>query len=339
MCKVSIVVPIYHVEQYLPTCIESALAQTLSDIEVILVDDESPDKSPEICDEYASLDSRIRVIHKKNEGVAAARASGLRIAKGKYVFFLDADDCIHPETLQELYRLAEEENAEIVQCDLQVIEEEDRTFCHEIQKKGLHRYSPYDAYRVAEVNDEALGHNSRLSMTVVWGKLIRRDLLTEIGAIEPLRVHEDQWLVTKLLSQIHGMLYLESSYYCYRKRAGSIMSRGWDQSRLIMLEVYRERLRVVSELTNVSDEERRKLKQLVYRRYLIAIFRNYISAGKALQGQEKKEVKKSLLTLFRKERKEHRDIPLSGSDKILFCIFPLCPGLCAAAFSMLKHDK
>ena len=102
MPNISVIVPIYRVEQYLSDCVESVLSQTYSDFELILVDDGSPDRSGAICDTFAEKDSRIRVIHKENGGLSSARNAGLDIAQGKYVYFLDGDDTIHPELLSRV---------------------------------------------------------------------------------------------------------------------------------------------------------------------------------------------------------------------------------------------
>lgn len=106
MVKVSVVIPVYNVEDYLRRCVDSVLAQTLSDLEIILVDDGSPDQSPAICDEYAQADARIRVIHKTNGGLASARNAGMRIAQGEYLFFLDSDDWLEPDGLAKLCDVA-----------------------------------------------------------------------------------------------------------------------------------------------------------------------------------------------------------------------------------------
>lgn len=102
---ISIIVPIYKVEKFLPKCIESILNQTYSDFELILVDDGSPDKCPEICDEYAAKDQRIIVIHQKNSGVSAARNAGLKRAKGQYIGFVDPDDFVAPDMYEKWYKL------------------------------------------------------------------------------------------------------------------------------------------------------------------------------------------------------------------------------------------
>lgn len=106
MPKVSIIIPIYNVERYIDNCVLSAINQTLQDIEIILVDDESPDGCPQMCDEYAKKDARIKVVHKKNGGLGFARNSGLEVATGEYVTFLDSDDFVDLNTYKHLYSIA-----------------------------------------------------------------------------------------------------------------------------------------------------------------------------------------------------------------------------------------
>ena len=101
---VSVIVPVYRVENYLRTCIDSILAQTYSDLEVILVDDGSPDGCPAICDEYAKQDARVRVIHQKNAGLSAARNAGLDLCQGEYITFIDSDDFVHPRFVELLLK-------------------------------------------------------------------------------------------------------------------------------------------------------------------------------------------------------------------------------------------
>ena len=103
MPKISIIVPIYNVEKYLDRCMQSLLNQTLTDIEIIMVDDGSPDRCPQMCDEYAKKDSRIKVIHKSNAGLGYARNSGLEIATGEYVAFVDSDDYVYTQIYESLY--------------------------------------------------------------------------------------------------------------------------------------------------------------------------------------------------------------------------------------------
>lgn len=110
---ITIIIPVYNVEKYLRECIDSVIAQTYKNLEIILVDDGSIDKSGEICDEYSKKDSRIRVIHKKNGGLSDARNVALDIAKGEYIGFIDSDDYIEKDMFETLYKLAEKYHAEI----------------------------------------------------------------------------------------------------------------------------------------------------------------------------------------------------------------------------------
>lgn len=114
--KVSIIVPIYNVEKYLDRCMESLLNQTLKDIEIIMVDDGSPDNCPKMCDEYAKKDSRVKVIHKRNAGLGEARNSGLKIISGKFVAFVDSDDFVELDMYEKLYTAAENMKSDTVYC-------------------------------------------------------------------------------------------------------------------------------------------------------------------------------------------------------------------------------
>lgn len=130
MPKVSVIVPVYNVEKYLPRCLNSLINQTLRDIEIILVDDESPDKSPEICDSYAQNDSRIKVIHKKNEGLGFARNSGLKIAKGEYISFIDSDDYLDNDTYENLYNLATQNKLDAIFFTFEIFTNDNKSIGH-----------------------------------------------------------------------------------------------------------------------------------------------------------------------------------------------------------------
>ena len=115
--KVSVIVPVYKAEMYLHRCVDSILAQTFTEFEVLLIDDGSPDRSGEICDEYAKKDSRVRVFHKENGGVSSARQCGIDKAQGEYTIHADPDDWVEPNMLEELYAKAKEDEADMVMCD------------------------------------------------------------------------------------------------------------------------------------------------------------------------------------------------------------------------------
>lgn len=338
MKKVSIIVPIYNVEEYLPTCIMSVFAQTLTEYELILVDDESPDGCPELCDKYAAMDSRVKVVHKKNGGLAAARESGFRASSGEYIFCLDADDCIHPDTLRDLYTIAAQEHLPLVQCTYQEIAQEDRSNTYALHPGATHMLTPYEAYHLLEEDQPGYGDNARLAMIVAWSKLIRRDVWERMQGFPLLRIHEDQMMVSHLLANIDRMAFVETDYYFYRKRKGSIMNSGWKKEKLVILDIYKERLRVVSELQNVAPEEGKKLQDFMLRRYLIAIFRNYIQVRTYLEGKERKALCATLVTRFRREKAAHKELHLNRGDALLFRLFTICPSLCATLYAYLKRD-
>ena len=143
--KVSIIVAVYNAEKTLHRCLDSLVSQELSDIEIILVDDGSTDRSGSICDAYAAEDSRIKVVHKQNEGVSATKQLGLDLATGAYFIFLDSDDYVDKSAYRKLYECAEKENADIACCDLYRIEPDGMkregylipSFEHEVFLKGL----------------------------------------------------------------------------------------------------------------------------------------------------------------------------------------------------------
>ena len=128
MPKVSIIIPIYNVEKYLDKCVQSVKKQTLQDIEIILVDDESPDNCPQICDDYAKQDSRIKVIHKKNGGLGFARNSGLEVATGEYVTFLDSDDFVELFTYEHLLKLCTQHNLDVIYYKFERFSDEKKVF-------------------------------------------------------------------------------------------------------------------------------------------------------------------------------------------------------------------
>jgi uncharacterized protein (DUF1919 family)/glycosyltransferase involved in cell wall biosynthesis len=179
MPKVSIIVPIYNVEKYLPRCMKSLLNQTLKDIEIILVDDESPDNSPVICDEYARQDSRIKVIHKKNEGLGFARNSGLEIATGEFVAFVDSDDFTDIKMYETLYQTAKESDLDTVYCSCYFYKD-DRNITPKKEINELKLFlgrSEVDVFLLDMVGPEPSYHSDVKYMMSVWRAIYSRKLI------------------------------------------------------------------------------------------------------------------------------------------------------------------
>lgn len=209
---VSVIVPIYNVEAYLERCVESILQQTYEHIEIILVDDGSPDRCGSMCEEYAKKDNRIKVLHKKNGGLSDARNAGLEMAKGKYVLFVDSDDLIKKELVESCVQTAEKNSSDIVIFDFNRVEEnEEIVTTMEIEKSGT--YTLESEPRILFGSPSAVN------------KLFRRDLFIKTGIRFPVgKYYEDLGTIPKLLLLADKIDYIKESYYDYMIRSGSIMT-------------------------------------------------------------------------------------------------------------------
>lgn len=181
---VSVIVPIYNVEKYLKRCIDSILNQTYKNLEIILVDDGSPDKCPQICDEYAKEDDRIIVIHNKNGGVSSARNAGLDIARGKYIGFVDPDDYINYDMYSAMVNEMDNFACDAVICGFcQVSEKENKIIRKEsLQSKVL---------SVEECFKELFSFSGLDIKPVVWNKLFKRDIISDLRFCEYIEISED----------------------------------------------------------------------------------------------------------------------------------------------------
>lgn len=230
---VSVIVPIYKVEKYLRQCLDSIINQTYKNLEIILVDDGSPDNCPKICDEYARKDDRIKVIHKENGGLSSARNAGLDICKGEYISFIDSDDYIDSHFFSSLVSKAQSENADIVQCDFvdffdgdndfnAVISSNDKVYSNlEMQKKI---FEP-DGYR----------------NVVVWNKIYKKYLFNKLRFPNG-KINEDEFTTYINFDNSKIICVLGSKMYFYRKRENSIMGGRFNYRRFDAIEAYKCRV-------------------------------------------------------------------------------------------------
>lgn len=192
MPKISIIVPIYNVEIYLAKCLDSILRQTLQDIEIILVDDGSPDRCPQICDEYAQTDPRIKVIHKSNGGYGKAVNSGLDVATGEYIGIVESDDWIDETMYEKLYAQALSTNADVVKCSFYSV--------FDIEKNILEPYHPWlrlakkgEIFTLKDKLDLLKYHHS------LWSAIYKRELACEVRFVEtPGATYQDWPFVTEI---------------------------------------------------------------------------------------------------------------------------------------------
>lgn len=216
--KVSIVIPVYKVEAYLRRCVDSAVSQTLKEIEVILVDDGSPDSCPAICDEYAASDKHIHVIHKENGGLASARNAGMRIAKGEYLFFLDSDDWLDPDGMELLYQKAEEYQVDFVRYRAIRSGWPGRPE-HTPAMLGAPREIPggyYDRNRIIEEVYPKLLATPQLTMGAIvgaWGSLYRLSFLKEnnLEFYEKVKFSEDQIFSAHVVKAAQSFYYIDTA--------------------------------------------------------------------------------------------------------------------------------
>ncbi|MCD8019183.1 MAG: glycosyltransferase [Clostridiales bacterium] len=222
MPKFSIIVPIYNVEQYLIRCIESLVNQTLKDIEIILVDDGSPDGCPAICDEYAASDSGIRVIHKKNGGVSAARNDGLALTTGEWVLFCDSDDWMERDACEALYDAGEKENVDVVVADIYRIKGHEiiynQFFASEFtyrDKAHLNRLVMTDLYQTYCPNPP---EGSTIAYGGPWNKAVKRSLLVENDIrfdVSLLGLYDDILYTAYVYANMKSITYIRKPVYNY----------------------------------------------------------------------------------------------------------------------------
>ena len=329
---VSIVIPVYNVEKYLRNCLESVVNQTYQDYEVILVDDGSKDNSGLICKEYSEKYSSIKYIHQENKGLASARNTGINIATGDYLYFLDSDDCLNKRLLEIIVGVAEKENANMVQIGYKEVADDfdiascDEEYTLDDALNNLSKFSVRDALYNIEKSKTIKEQQLCLRSVVVWTKLYKRSAFETLLFPEGMRLHEDQMVAHRNIIMAGGTVYVDLPLYYYRKNTSSLIRVGWTPKRLSMFECYEDRLKWIS---NLSDDNvwKNELKDYVYGRSLVCMFRNYEMAAKYLKGNEKKEVLNTIHGSLKKALKGKESIKgkLPVGKQLFFNCFLICP--------------
>ncbi len=218
----SVIVPIYNIEKYIRRCIDSVLSQSFTDWELILVDDGSPDNCPLICDEYAKLDPRIKVIHKENGGLVSARQAGIRVACGDYVFNLDGDDAIYPDALESAQKIINDTNADIVSFSYNCyINGEIGEVIQDVVPEGLYNKSQIEEHIYPKLLcDENMMH----LFYFLWGKAIKRELLIshQLAVNPAISLGEDLSCVVPCFLSAQSVYMSRKSVYLYTIRNDSI---------------------------------------------------------------------------------------------------------------------
>lgn len=214
---VSVILPIYNVEKFLSTSIDSVLNQTYKNLEIILVDDGSTDSSSKICDDYSKKDKRIKVIHKINGGLSDARNAGLDICKGEYIYLLDSDDYIDKTTIEKCVNRLESDNSDIALVNFRYCDEEGKTIestAKEIKAKDIWNIDDFWDYIYNDLS---------IVCVVAWNKLYKREIFDSLR-YEKGRINEDSLIITDIIRRVKSLSYISEKLYSYRVRSGSIMA-------------------------------------------------------------------------------------------------------------------
>ncbi len=231
MDLISVIIPVYQVEAYLKQCIDSVISQSYKNLEIILVDDGSPDTCPQICDTYAEMDARIKVIHKQNGGLSDARNTGLEIASGDWIAFVDSDDYMEPTMLQSLYDAAIEQGADI-------------SVCNALFFNGSETWTPdWFSVKCGQLNGMEILKSGRIptALVVAWNKLYRRKIFATLRY--PVgRIHEDEAIAHEVLGLCGKIVCIDKKLYYYRQNPEGITKKAFSAKRLDVILAMADRV-------------------------------------------------------------------------------------------------
>lgn len=267
MAQVSIIVPVYQIEKYIRKCIESIQSQTFPDFELILVDDGSKDASGSICDEYAKKDNRIKVIHKKNEGVASARNEGIKLSKGKYVCFIDGDDWIEKFMIENCMNRILDTEADVIFHGYKQELWKNKVVIN-IEEKSTSDF--LDTLTHSEMS-EKMEMLWPYCSSYVWNYFFTREIIKE-ECFPDIKISEDHIFILNVLKRCNKISFLNDSSYHYCMRMGSSANRWNDTGLLCQIKLI-ETCYKFMESFKISEQRKRKLMaQITLRAYSYAIY-------------------------------------------------------------------
>ena len=258
---ISVIVPIYKVEKYIRKCIESIISQEYKNLEIILVDDESPDKCGEICEEYAKKDNRIKVIHKKNGGLSDARNVGINYANGEYIGFVDSDDYIESDMYKVLYKNIKKYEADISICKYREVLEDKQYKSCEVKQEQIEIYSNLEEkWRQLLLGNKITDH--------AMNKLYKKDLFDDIKFRESYKF-EDIDIMYKLFEKSKRIVFTTYIGYNYLQREGSIVKTMNDRSTLDLMEVVNDRYNYIKDKRILENLNKARRIRFIYRYHVI----------------------------------------------------------------------
>ncbi|MGN1208104.1 MAG: glycosyltransferase family 2 protein [Christensenellales bacterium] len=297
---ISIIVPIYKVEKYLEKCVHTITSQTYKNLEIILVDDGSPDNCPVLCDNLAKTDKRIKVIHKTNGGLSDARNVGFARSTGNFITFVDSDDFLNVNFIEKLY-----ENMSLTGSDMSICGYEE---IHENQEIDINKKETSKVLTFDDNNKfEQLYAKNKVVFITAWGKLYKREIFEEIQY--PVgKINEDEFVCHKTLARCKKVCFEDAKYYYYVQRENSIMHQKYTKRNLDVFDGLYDRI-----LFFKANYPKLTL-QAVYD-YLVLIIKRYYKFEKSLQ--------KELLEKFDKVYEENKTLlkKLSKKRKMKLFLF------------------
>lgn len=311
---ISVIVPVYKVEAYLDRCVQSIVDQTYQNLEIILVDDGSPDNCGAMCDAWAARDNRIKVIHKENGGLSDARNAGLAVASGEYVGFLDSDDWIDTQMYQCLYEAIKVTDSDIASCGARRVWLDERPTV-ELCKVNRSCVLEREAAMEALINANGL-------VQTVWNKLYRKRIIETLFFLKG-QIYEDEFWTWQAIARARRVVTIPESYYNYLQRTDSIMGRGFSEKYLQVVQAKIERQNYIEKaMPNLKYPGRVNLEYTCMHLGIEVLrgmrLRDATGYMKYLKGIVKRYPinKKYLLTLPRKQRLHLR--------MIRFMFVPIC---------------
>ena len=320
MDLISVIVPIYQVEPYLDGCIRSIVHQTYTNLEIILVDDGSPDRCPAICDDWAARDSRIKVIHKENGGLSDARNAGMAAATGNLLSFIDSDDAIAPDFLEKLYGALTEYHADVAECAVSYVNEAGEVL-RERKAAPVQTMDHMEALRHLVLEDGIY--------QTVWNKLYRRSAVINIPFVVG-KYNEDEFWTWQVFDRIGTLAVVQEPLYYYLQRGSSIIGVGYNLRRLDGLEAQFQRMEFLQKYDELAVLTRQVL--------MMQCMWQYQTASRMLQGQEREQTMQWIGQRFKQiPPTPCRMMTLAFRHRLWLTLFRLAPDLTVWVRNRLKH--
>lgn len=318
---ISVVVPVYNVEQFLPYCMSSILAQNVADMEIVLVDDGSTDNCGVLCDQYAKRYSNVKAVHQKNAGLSAARNTGIEMAKGEFITFVDSDDMLAEGFISTAIELANVYQADFIAFS--------NVRC-EAEAQWPMKYQSQSEDFETHVYDESVQKMQKFLIgaeigTTAWAKVYRRELFETIRY--PVgKYHEDVFTTYKVVDKAHRIVTTSQVGYLYRKSPNSITTSGFSEKRLDSIEGKLQQLAFIQK--NYPSLQKEAETGVIYAC-------NQCMMLMVQAGYKNRTILENLQVLYRKYGKSYLKAPVSAKGKMLACVAMVNVGLARSLFGMI----